>query len=317
MKTGVMGLVIGVAFWVGVAHAESSYKGYQHAESVITAQELKTMLDAHDSKLVVVAVADVLDYRTGHISGALQTWRADYEAKEGIDYPYGGMVATQNEFEKFARALGISNDSKVVVYDHKYDATRLWWAFYLYGKADVRVLDGGIGAWKAAGYDVDILAPDAPVAGKFAATVPKDGWSVDESYIKAGEKTGSMQVWDNREPDEWSGEKLMKGAFGKGRIPNAKLVNWREFRNEKGAFLPADEMTAKLEKFGFDKTKQQVFYCQSGVRTTQEIFGLYLLGWPVDKLHNFDGSWIAWSYNKNNPIACDVCDAGTVAAAGH
>jgi 3-mercaptopyruvate sulfurtransferase SseA len=38
------------------------------------------------------------------------------------------------------------------------------------------------------------------------------------------------------------------------------------------------------------------FYCQSGVRTTQLIFGLSLAGCPLDQLKNYDGSWIEWSH---------------------
>jgi thiosulfate/3-mercaptopyruvate sulfurtransferase len=314
--TKFVGTVILVVFAMGanLAEGESSYKGYARAQSIISAQQLKTLLDTHDPKVVVVAVADVFDYHLGHIPGALQAWRADYEAKAGVDYPYSGMVATVSEFEKFARTLGVDNDSTIVVYDHKYDATRLWWAFYLYGKKDVRVLDGGIGAWKAAGYDVDMLSPDAPAPGHFSASVPIEGWSVDDTYIKAGQRSDSIQLWDNREADEWTGEKLMSGAYQKGRIPAARFMNWREFRDEGGLFLGADAMSAKLQRFGFDKAKQQVFYCQSGVRTTQQMFAMYLLGWPVDKLHNFDGSWIAWSYNKANPIVCDNCGDAAVAA---
>ena len=48
--------------------------------------------------------------------------------------------------------------------------------------------------------------------------------------------------------------------------------------------------------------KDQVFYCQSGVRTTTHIFSLYLMGWDLDRLHNYDGSWIEWSYYEQNPI---------------
>jgi 3-mercaptopyruvate sulfurtransferase SseA len=58
------------------------------------------------------------------------------------------MLLEHEAFQDFARSLGIDNDSKVVVYDEKYDAMRVWWAFYLYGKTDVRVLDGGYAAWK-------------------------------------------------------------------------------------------------------------------------------------------------------------------------
>lgn len=58
MRQGITVLGISVALWASVANAEPNYKSYQHAESVITAQESTSMIDAYDGKLVVVAVAE-------------------------------------------------------------------------------------------------------------------------------------------------------------------------------------------------------------------------------------------------------------------
>jgi 3-mercaptopyruvate sulfurtransferase SseA len=41
--------------------------------------------------------------------------------------------------------------------------------------------------------------------------------------------------------------------------------------------------------------EEHVFYCQSGVRTTQLIFGMHRAGWPLRALKNYDGSWVEWS----------------------
>ena len=54
-----------------------------------------------------------------------------------------------------------------------------------------------------------------------------------------------------------------------------------------------------------DKSKRQIFYCQSGVRTTTGMFALYLMGWDPEKLANYDGSWIQWSYFEKNPLVKD------------
>ena len=70
-------------------------------------------------------------------------------------------------------------------------------------------------------------------------------------------------------------------------------------------FINNPEIQKVIEKHGIDPNKDQIFYCQSGVRTTTPIFALYLLGWDLDRLHNYDGSWIEWSYHNENPIATD------------
>jgi len=59
----------------------------------------------------------------------------------------GEALITPQELE----GLMAAKDSKVVVYDEKYDATRLGWAFYLHGKTDVRILDGAYEGGMAAG----------------------------------------------------------------------------------------------------------------------------------------------------------------------
>ncbi len=304
---------------VGVAGAAEKYKGFERGEALITAKELKQLIDAKDPKLVILAVAKTTDYRLGHVPGAFQIWRPDYEPAEGVEFPYEGMALDREDFEAFARKFGIDDDSKVVIYDHKYDSTRVWWLFYLYGKTDCRVLDGGYPAWKAEGYDTDILAPDLPeTPGNFTAKAALPGWSVSVTTIWRCKTSDDYQLWDTRGDSEWTGAKLKKGAYAKGRIPWATQCDWPAFKKpvkEGGKdteFRTAAEIQKTLDKYGFDRTKHQVFYCQSGVRTTTEMFALYLMGWNVDQLHNYDGSWIEWTYYhqnlpKSGAILCEDC----------
>ena len=310
---GSMFVILVLVFAVGVAGAGENYKGFERGDALITAKDLKQLVDAEDPNLVILAVAKTTDYRLGHIPGAFQIWRSDYEPKEGVEYPYEGMALDREDFQAFVRKFGIDDNSKVVIYDHKYDATRVWWLFYLHGKTDCRVLDGGIKVWKDSDYDTDILAPDLPdTPGAFTATSALSGWSVSMTTIWRGKTSDDYQIWDTRGDDEWTGAKLKKGAYDKGRIPWAKQCDWPAFKNGT-EFKTAVETQKAIDGFGFDRAKQQIFYCQSGVRTTTEIFALYLLGWDPAQLHNYDGSWIEWSYyHKNLPksgaILCEACE---------
>ncbi|MDT4940632.1 MAG: thiosulfate/3-mercaptopyruvate sulfurtransferase, partial [Pseudonocardiales bacterium] len=55
--------------------------------------------------------------------------------------------------ESALRRAGVSADSSVVVYDaaNSMAAARAWWIFRYFGLSGVRVLDGGLAAWQAAG----------------------------------------------------------------------------------------------------------------------------------------------------------------------
>jgi thiosulfate/3-mercaptopyruvate sulfurtransferase len=293
--------------------AEKGYKGFERGDALITAEELKALMDAEDPDLVVIGVMKEISYKAGHIPGSLNVWRGDYEPKEGNPWPFGGMMLDRAAFQEFARGLGVNNDSKVVVYDEKYDATRLWWAFFMYGKTDVRVLDGGYQAWKAAGYDTDtaIFFGTEAEEGSFEAK-PRNQYmvaSMDEVW--ASKTDEEMQLWDTREEDEWTGKSMKKGAFRKGRIEWATFQNWKQFKQpvEDGgnptAFKDAAEIQKVIDKYGMDKNKTQIFYCQSGVRTTTNMFALYLMGWDPNHLANYDGSWIEWSYFEKNPVVVD------------
>ncbi len=116
-----------------------------------------------------------------------------------------------------------------------------------------------------------------------------------------------VQVWDNREPAEWSGVEKKGNARRAGRIPWAVFQSWKEYRLEvdgnPAGFKPAVEIQQVIDKFQMDRGKEQIFYCHSGVRSTTPVFVLYLMGWDVDRLHNYDGSWLEWSYHEQNPIA--------------
>lgn len=309
--TAVAALLFGLVV-VSPALAGKKYKGFERGDALITPEDLKAMMDAKDPKLVLIGVVKgglTGSFTRGHIPGAYSVWRPDYTAGKGNPYPFGGMMMNGTDFEKFARELGIDNDSKVVIYDEKYDATRLWWGFYLYGKTDVRILDGGYEAWKAAGYDTAMGtgAERGAKMGNFTAQPRRSQmvWGMDDVW--RAKDNPDIQLWDTREPDEWTGEKLKRGAFRKGRIPWAEFLSWKDFRkkvNDKTPteFRAAADVKKVMKKHGIDMNKDQVFYCQSGVRTTTHIFALYLMGMDMDRLHNYDGSWIEWSYHEKNPL---------------
>jgi thiosulfate/3-mercaptopyruvate sulfurtransferase len=297
----------------GANAEQSGYKGFPRGESLITVQELKHLLDAGDPSLVILAAERSVGYRAGHIPGAYQVDRPDYAAPPDTQKGVTGNIVDAAGFTELARRLGINRDSTVVVYDVKYDATRLWWAFTYYGKSGVRVLDGGFKSWKAAGYPVEMLAPDAPAQpGNFVAAVALPHLRADTADIAAIHNDPAAQLWDTRSIEEFTGEKQKKGAYRAGRIPGCQHSEWTLFKKKenRAEWLTAAEIQPLLRELGFDPEKEHYFYCQSGVRTTQVLFALYLSGWPLEKLHNYDSSWIGWSKDESLPLEAGIPTAG-------
>ena len=86
---------------------------------------------------------------------------------------------------------------------------------------------------------------------------------------------------------------------------NAEAVGWRllhrsVYVRQASSFL-STRRALWLER---DDCHTHTFYCQSGVRTTQLIFGLTLAGWQSAQLRNYDGSWVEWSHLADDSEIC-------------
>ena len=268
------------------------YKGFPRGHALVTAAEVQSMLDGHGPKPVVLAAVKQVSWLLEHIPGALHAPRKAYTGK-------AGMAVDRERLQEFARGLGIDNDSTVVVYDEAYDAARLWWIFRLYGKHDVRVLDGGLDAWKDAGYAIE-RGPgrSAGRTGNFVAAPALAAWTAAMADVHQGRSDAGTHVWDAREMAEWDGSARI-GGLPAGRIGWAQYIGWKDFRKASegrmSEFRTAAEIDALLTQSGFEREHDHIFYCHSGVRAATPLFALYLMGFPVERLHLYDGSWIEWS----------------------
>ncbi|MDE0699057.1 MAG: rhodanese-like domain-containing protein, partial [Boseongicola sp.] len=193
-------LALVLAFLAGPVLAER-YKGFPRGHALITASELKSMLESPGPKPVVLAAVGKLSWLAGRIPGAYHAPRRSYTDREG-------MAVSRKQFQRFARRHGIDESSQVVVYDEKYDAARLWWLFFLYGKTDVRLLDGGMAAWREAGHGVDRgFGRSPPGGGRFVASPALDGWVADIEDV-AEAATDGIPIWDTRDLPEWNGASI-------------------------------------------------------------------------------------------------------------
>ena len=117
---------------------------------LITAAELAheiedvVVLDVRWALTTANSPAGRADYEAGHVPGA---FFVDLDTELAAPPGAGGRHPLPDVavVEALLRRAGITEDSRVVVYDAResYAAARAWWVLRWAGVPDVRVLDGG------------------------------------------------------------------------------------------------------------------------------------------------------------------------------
>ncbi len=211
---------------------------------------------------------------------------------------------TGNDGEGWSRrigALGIDGNAKVVVYDGTYskDAARIWWILRYWGVADVRLLNGGWAAWKAAGLPVEADKPQAPAATTFPA-VPQAKRLATKEQLLASLKEKTLQIVDARSAAEFCGTDKQKNKRA-GAIPGARHLEWIDLIDKKTQrFKSADQLRALFREAGVDLEKPTATHCQSGGRAAVMAFAMELMG--ASAVSNYYASWGEWGNADDTPV---------------
>jgi thiosulfate/3-mercaptopyruvate sulfurtransferase len=273
-------------------------------DPLIQPAELQALM-ACAQDLVVLGMTPSWRFHWCHLPGSRQTWRPQIGAGGG------SRLIDAEGFQVWARQQGINDRSTVVIWDRRYDATRLWWAFQRFGHNDVRVLDGGLGAWKRCKLPIargTRRPAPSPALSSFVASNGVGFPNAEMEEVLRSEMNPDVQLWDCRSTAEWSGRRRLRGARKAGRIPWARHLPWQLFRNDARRdrrFRTHAQIQEVIEAYGMNPAKRQLFYCQSGVRTTVPMLALARIGWDSQGLVNYDGSWREWSQVDALPWTTD------------
>jgi thiosulfate/3-mercaptopyruvate sulfurtransferase len=277
---------------------------YANPDMLVSAAQAREMLADETNDIVLLDVRRGAQYLLGHIPGAVQVFRPDYGAAEG-EYEFGGMVASREKTAEFLGNLGITPDTTIMAYDAKgdYDAARLWWQLEMYGHENYIMIDGGINAWKEAGFETNTVAsPDVePVEYEFENPVDRSRYATLADVVAAMDDPNTI-ILDTRSKAEVVGEDIKKGAFRAGHIPGSVWIEYKLALDEGTKFRCCDELRPVFAEAGITPDKNIIVYCQSGVRSAHTTYVLTeILGF--ENVKNYDGSWIEWSYNEDLPVA--------------
>lgn len=235
-------------------------------------------------------------YEHGHLPGAvfvdLETELAAPASPAEGRHP----LPSASAFEASARRWGVSAGSRVVVYDGVggTSAARAWWLLRYFGATDVRILDGGLDAWTAAGLPLE-SGDVTPEPGAFEAR--PGGLPVLTADEAARLASGGGVLLDARAAERYRGEVEPVDPRA-GHIPGALSVPTAGNLGEDSRFLPDDVLR---ERFAPALGGGEVgVYCGSGVTAAHEVAALAAVGVQAAL---YPGSWSQWSHDAGRPAA--------------
>ena len=237
---------------------------------IVTPQWLNDNMN--DPDLVIVQPSFLkFDYDNEHIKGARYLWPDWLTANspEGTYNPPDPKAAT-----KVLQDLGINKNSKVVLCHAFGDVSitaRMFITLENLGLRDkVYYLNGGLVAWKKAGFSV---TKELPVVkkGNFVATSSAP-LLVDKNYVLNSLKSGSAEVVDARMKRFYDGDPT--GNPRDGHITGALNLAYTDMIDSTNSIKPADVLSKNFQAVLPDKNKEVVTYCFIG----QTASVIYLTG---------------------------------------
>ncbi|MGC9315129.1 MAG: sulfurtransferase [bacterium] len=263
------------------------------------------------------------DYDMGHIPGAISVDTLELEESHMWNR------RSPEEIEAVLKEKGIDANTTVIMYgrftnpDNRdpfpgsnaghIGAHRNALIMLYAGVRDVRIINGGLMAWERLGYPTEKKSINPVPVDEFGVNVPANPnvfIDIDEAkeYI-ASEDSDLVSI---RSWDEFIGEKSGYNYIDiKGRIPGAVFGNcgsdayhMENFRNHDHTTLEYSALEKNWLDIGITPNKNIAFYCGTGWRASEAFFNAYYLGW--NKISVFDGGWMEWSNDPNNPIETGV-----------
>lgn len=286
--------------------------GMAQAEiGLITPADAKALIENPDPAkrpIVLDTRGGYKDYFRGHLPTA---HHINFDTLRGTDH----AVPVQYLPEDITKALlvraGADKDRLHIVYatgealpnDEILSATMVVHVLEKEGIKNIRILDGGLPAWKAAGFK-----PTQEYFGNPAGKLPEKGnpevaLTADEVIAKK-DKKGVILV-DARPINEYLGQDEV--WLRKGHIPGAVNFHWARLTEKDNThkFKPFSEVKADLEAAGITKNKEIMCYC--GTSREGSLLRFYLkhvAGYPNVRL--YEGAWKEYVWLKDKSLPAET-----------
>jgi thiosulfate/3-mercaptopyruvate sulfurtransferase len=250
-----------------------------------------------DPNLVILYTGFIVkaDYDREHIEGSRFLW-PEWLA---FNTPEANMISADvNTATKVLQNLGINKNSKIVICHKGSDVTiaaRMFLSLEHYGlKGKVSFLNGGIEAWKKAGYTIT-TKPAIFKKGNFVAV--NNGVLVNKDYVQKSLLNKSAEIVDARAKRWYDGDPT--GNPRDGHITGAKNIPYPDMIDSTNTLKSVETLEKNFTSVVPDKSKELVVYCFIGQTASID----YLVGRSLGyKMKLYDGSMQEWSRIPELPM---------------
>lgn len=270
---------------------------------VVDAAWLKQHLK--DPNLVLLQVGDKDSFEAGHIAGARQTTLQDVSLS---DHSKTGLILEMppsEDLRKRLETLGISDNSRVIVYygkDWVSPTTRILFTLEYAGLGvHASLLDGGLAEWVRKGGEV--TKEPTPVRSGKLSPLKLRPLIVDATTVKSRLGAKGYAVVDGRAAVFYDGTDAGEEHDGSkqryGHIRGALSIPFTTITNDQLLLKSTDELRAMFTRAGVKPDDTVIGYCHIGMQTTAMLFAARILGHPVLL---YDGSFQDWSRHTDYPV---------------
>lgn len=267
---------------------------------LITQTELSRRIDAGEPTTILDVRWQLTEpdgraaYEQGHLPGAVYVSLEDELSDHGVSGRGRHPLPSGRSVEAAARRWGVRDGVPVVVYDdwNRAGSARAWWVLTAAGLLDVRILDGGLGAWTGP-LQTGTFAPEPG-----DVTVPHDDLYAGARPTLSAEQAADADILlDARAPERFRGDVEPVDPVA-GHIPGARNVPSTGLLTDDGAFLPDGHLTRLFD--GVDASTG--VYCGSGVTASVVLAALAAVGVDAPL---YPGSWSEWCSDSTRPVEKD------------
>lgn len=235
------------------------------------------------------------DYEKEHIEGSRFLW-PEWLA---FNKPEGNMFAPDPKAAtRILQDLGINQDSKIVICHRGADVTiaaRMFMTLEHFGlKGKVSFLNGGMEAWKRAGYP---LTDKPGIFKKGNIELKEESALVDKQYVLNAMSSSDKVIVDARMKRWYDGDPT--GNPRDGHITGALNIPYPDMIDSTNSFKPVPILEKNFAGIVPDRKKEVVLYCFIGQTACVD----YIVGRNLGyNMKVYEGSMQEWSRDAKMPM---------------